>query len=65
MENVNVGDWVTYSDMANPERTYEVMGVRETRWGTDWVLQNVDTNERKFTDLRQRGWEMYSRYVQG
>lgn len=65
MENVNVGDWVTYMDMSNPETTYEVMGQHVTRWGTQWVLQAIDTAEMKTSDLRQAGWSHYRPYVKG
>jgi len=65
MENVQPGYWVTYSDMANPPQTYEVLGLRKSRWGSQWELQNIDSAEVKFSDLRQAGWQPFRPYVRG
>lgn len=65
MKNVQAGDWVTYEDMANPPKTYEVVGLYETRFATEWVLVQIDTNEEKYSDLRQAGWKAYRSYVRG
>lgn len=61
-----MGDLVTYEDMANPPKTYRVVGVRTQHFGSpgnpwafassDFALRELGTRETTYSDLRQHGW---------
>ncbi len=66
-----MGDHVTYEDMANPPKTYKVVGVRTQHFGspsnpfrfaaTDFRLREIGTRDETFSDLRQYGWTFAER----
>jgi hypothetical protein len=64
VEDLSVGDVVTYSDMANPERTFMVVAVPLYDFGAQFKLVQVSGEDwepeawlsHKYSDCRQAGW---------
>lgn len=60
--NVQVGDVVSYEDMANPKRNYMVVKINDNPWST-FELVSVDGDfHKKITDGRQCGWNVEFRF---
>ena len=62
-EMFQTGDIVSYEDMANPRQSYRV--VQSPKNWSDFCLQNVETGEYTYSDLRQSGWRLEAREVAG
>lgn len=58
--NIEAGDVVNYSDMAN-DSTYMVVEVTDCQW-SPFKLVNVETFEKATTDGRQFGWSLVRKY---
>ena len=58
--SANLGDIVVYEDRANPTRAFEVIGLPgvNNRFGTDYLVREIDTTYEMFSDLRQYGWTL-------
>ena len=54
------GSIVTYDDIANPLRTYEVVERVQDRWATFFRLRDLDDPDAdlKASDCRQYGWNL-------
>jgi len=58
-------DIVSYEDMANPRKFYEVIEVFTDRWGTHFRLNPQGERwdscaELKVSDCRQHGWDLHN-----
>jgi hypothetical protein len=51
-----VGDVLTYEDVANPRSTFIVQAIVENRWGREYRLLNLDTDETSYCACRGFGW---------
>lgn len=53
---VNVGDVVSYEDMANPKQVGMVVNFRDSQWGRDFEIMWEDGTA-SYSDCRQHGWQ--------